>query len=94
MANPKKNSQKPKTSENTASACAETIVKTTVPKENDELWAAIVDMLLHDEAVMQTLIDTVSQALVSKLHANKDCMATLADKLLSNGTLDRISLMI
>ena len=73
MANPKKNSQKPKTSENTASACGETIVKTTVPKENGDLRAAIVDVLMN--ADMQTLIDAVSQALVSKLLANKDCMA-------------------
>ena len=37
---------------------------------------------------MQTLIDAVSEALVSKLLASKNFMSTLADKLLANGALD------
>ena len=94
MANSRKKGQKTKTPENAASACGETIVKTTTtgtpPKENGDLRTAIVDMLLNDDAVMQTIINAVSDALVSKFLANKDFMATLADKLLSHGALDTV----
>ena len=63
-----------------------TVVKATTgtstpPKENGDLRTAIVDVLLNDDAVMQTIINAVSDALVSKLPASKDFMATLADKL-------------
>ena len=92
MANTRKKGQKTKTPENAASACCETLVKTTatgtLPKENGDLQTAIVDVLPNDDAVMQTLIDAVSEALVSKLLASKNFMSTLADKLLSNGALD------
>ena len=94
MANSRKKGQKTKTPENAASACGETIVKTTTtgtpPKENGDLRTAIVDVLLNDDAVMQTIINAVSDALVSKLLASKDFMATLADKLLSHGALDTV----
>ena len=50
MANSRKKGQKTKTPENAASACGETIVKTTTtgtpPKENGDLRTAIVDVLL------------------------------------------------
>ena len=92
MANSRKKGQKTKTPENAASACGETIVKTTTtgtpPKENGDLRTAIVDVLLNDDALMQTIINAVSDALVSKLLGSKDFMATLADKLLSHGALD------
>ena len=94
MANYRKKSQKTKTSEKSASACGETLVKTTatgyLPKENGDLRTAIVDVLLNDDAVMLTLIDAVSEALVCKLLARKNFMSTLADKLLSNGALDSV----
>ena len=62
----------------------------TPPKENGDLRTAIVDVLLNDDAVMQTSINAVSDALVSKLLASKDFMATLADKLLSHRALDTV----
>ena len=62
----------------------------TLPKENGDLRTAIVDVLLNDDAVMQTLIDAVSETLVSKLLASKNFMCTLADKLVSNGALDSV----
>ena len=49
---------------------------------------AIVEVLLNNDAVMQTLIDAVSEAIVSKLLASKNFMCTLAEKLVSNGALD------
>ena len=61
-----------------------------LPKENGDLRTAIADVLLNDEAVMLTLIDAVSEALVCKLLARKNFMSTLADKLLSNGALDSV----
>ena len=90
----KRKVRKHETIENAASSCGETFVKTTVPKNNSDLRAAIVDVLSNDAAIMQTLLDAVSDALVTKLLASKDLIATLADKLVSNGTLDRILLMI
>ena len=62
----------------------------SLPKENGDLRTAIVDVLRNDDAVMQTIIDAVSEALVSKLLASKTFMCTLADKLLSNGALDSV----
>ena len=93
MANSGKKTQKKKTPEKSASACGETIIvkeKATgsLPKENGDLRTAIVDVLRNDDAVMQTIIDAVSEALVSKLLASKTFTSTLADKLLSNGALD------
>ena len=73
--------------------CAETFVKTDIPKpakENGDLRAAIIDVLMNDDAVMQTLIDSVSEALVAKLVASKEFMATLADRLVSNCALDTV----
>ena len=92
MANSGKKTQKKKTPEKSASACGETIVKEkatgSLPKENGDLRTAIVDVLRNDDAVVQTIIDAVSEALVTKLLASKTFMTTLADKLLSNGALD------
>ena len=59
-------------------------------KENGDLRTVIVDLLLNDDAVTQTIINAVSDALVSTLLASKDVMATLADKLLSHGALDTL----
>ena len=94
MANSGKKAKKKKTPEKSASACGETLVKTTatgsLPKENGNLRTAIVDVLLNYDNVMQTLIDAVSEALVSKHLASKNFMCTLAAKLLSNGALDSV----
>ena len=94
MANSGKKTQKKKTPEKSASTCGETIVKEkatgSLPKENGDLRTVIVDVLRNDDAVMQTIIDAVSEALVSKLLASKTFMCTLADKLLSNGALDSV----
>ena len=94
MANSGKKTQKKKTPEKSASACGESIVKEkatgSLPKENGDLRTAIVDVLRNDDAVMQTIIDAVNEALVSKLLASKTFMSTLADKLLSNGALDSV----
>ena len=46
---------------------------------------AIVDILMN--AVMQLLIDAVSEALVAKLLASTNFMSSLAEKLESNGAL-------
>ena len=55
--------------------------------ENGDLRAAIIDVLMNDDAVMQPLIDSVSEALVAKLLASSNFMSSLADKLESNGAL-------
>ena len=74
MANSGKKTQKKKTPEKSASACGEIIVKEkatgSLPKENGDLRTAIVDVLRNDDAVMQTIIDAVSEALVTKLLAS------------------------
>ena len=62
--------------------------------ENGELRTAIVDVLMNDDAVMQPLIDAVSEALVAKLLASTNFMSSRADKLESNGALGCNSSML
>ena len=63
-------------------------IDATKPKnENRDLRTAIVEVMMHDDAVMQPLIDAVSEALVAKLLASTIFMSSLADKLEANGAL-------
>ena len=55
--------------------------------ENGDLRTAIVEVMMNDDAVMQPLIDAISEALVAKLLASTIFMSSLADKLEANGAL-------
>ena len=55
--------------------------------QNGDLRTAIVEIMMNDDAVMQPLIDAVSDALVAKLLGSTVFMSSLADKLEANGAL-------
>ena len=55
--------------------------------ENCDLRTAIVDVLMNDDAVMQPLIDAVTEGLVAKLLSSTNFISSLAYKLESIGAL-------
>ena len=55
--------------------------------QNGDLRTAIVEIMMNGDAVMQPLIDAVSDALVAKLLGSTVFMSSLADKLEANGAL-------
>ena len=71
----------------------ESATSNSVPTTQDQdgvMQAAITDFIRNDESVMQAIIDTVSNALVTKLLGNKRFINTLSMKLLENGVLDGV----
>ncbi len=54
------------------------------------MQAAITDFIRNDESVMKAIIDTVSNALVTKLIGNKSFIDALSQKLMDNGVLDSV----
>ena len=72
---------------------SESATSNSVPTTQDQdgvLQAAITDFIRNDETVMKAIIDTVSNALVTKLLGNKHFIDTLSLKLLENGLLDGV----
>ena len=72
---------------------SESATSNSVPTTKDQdgvMQAAITDFIRNDESVMQAIIDTVSNALVTKLLGNKRFIDTLSMKLLENGVLDGV----
>ena len=62
----------------------------TVPAQDGVMQAAITDFIRNDESVMKAIIDTVSNALVTKLIGNKSFIDELSQKLMDNGVLDSV----
>ena len=72
---------------------SESATSNSVPTTQDQdgvMQAAITDFIRNDETVMKAIIDTVSNALVTKLLGNKHFIDTLSLKLLENGLLDGV----
>ena len=65
----------------------------TTQYQDGVMQAAITDFIRNDESVMQAIIDTVSNALITKLLGNKRFIDTLSLKWLENGVLDRAELL-
>ena len=86
MTNPKKKGGQTQGKSN-VNVKSDGIDATKPANENGDLRTAIVDVLMHDDAVMQPLIDAVSEALVAKLLASTNFMSSLTDKIESNGAL-------
>ena len=63
---------------------------TMVPAQYGVIEAAITDFIRNDESVMKAIIDTVSNALVTKLIGNKSFINTLSQKRMENGVLDSV----
>ena len=93
MTNPKKKGGQTQSKSN-VNVKTDGIDATKTANENGDLRTAIVDVLMKDDAVMQPLIDAVSEALVAKLLASTNFMSSLADKLESNGALGCNSSML
>ena len=55
---------------------------TTVPAQDGVMQAAITDIIRNVESVMKAIIDTVSNALVTKLVANNSFIDVLSQKLM------------
>ena len=60
----------------------------TTQDQDGVMQAAITDFIRNDETVMKAIIDTVSNALVTKLLGNERFIDKLSLKLLENGLLD------
>ena len=58
--------------------------------QDGDVRAAILDLIGTDEDVMTSIVDSVSQVIVSKLLANESFIAKLADGLMKDGVLDAI----
>ena len=58
--------------------------------QDGDVRAAILDLIGTDEDVMTSIVDSVSQLIVSKLLANESFIAKLADGLMKDGVLDAI----
>ena len=71
---------------------SESATSNSVPTQDQDgvMQAAITDFIRHDETVMKAIIDTVSNALVTKLLGNKSFIDTLSLKLMANGVLDGV----
>ena len=61
-----------------------------MPAQDGVMQAAITDFIRNDESVMKAIIDTVSNALVTKLIGNKSFIDALSQKLMDNGVLDSV----
>ena len=59
---------------------SESATMNSVPTQDQDgvIQAAITDFIRHDETVMKAIIDTVSNALVTKLFGNKSFIDTLS----------------
>ena len=53
-------------------------------------WSLSFSTIRNDESVMKAIIDTVSNALVTKLIGNKSFIDALSQKLMDNGVLDSV----
>ena len=56
--------------------------------QDGDVRAAILDLIGTDEDVMTSIVDSVSQVIVSKLLANESFIAKLADGLMKDGVID------
>ena len=65
-------------------------VRVPTQYQDGVIQAAITDFIRNDETVMQAIVDTVSNALVTKLLGNKRSIDTLSLKLMENGVLDGV----
>ena len=60
------------------------------PFQYGDVRAAILELIGTDEDVMKSIVDSVSQVIVTKLLTNESFIAKLADGLMKDGVLDAI----
>ena len=87
MASLRKRNQDSRVLEDAKGKVSESAAKTI---QNGDVRAAILDLIGTGEDVMTSIVDSVSQLIVSKLLANESFIAKLADGLMKDGVLDAI----
>ena len=87
MANSRRRNQDSRVSEDAKGKVSDSAAKTI---QDGDVRAAILDLIGTDEDVMTSIVDSVSQVIVSKLLANESFIAKLADGLMKDGVIDAI----
>ena len=64
--------------------------RTAKSTHGGDVRAAILNLIGMDEDVVQSIVDSVSQVIVSKLHNDESFIAKLADGLINDGVLGSI----
>ena len=86
MANSRRKNQETRVSEDVRSKASDTATK---PFQDGDVRAAILELIGTDEDVMKSIVDSVSQVIVTKLLSDS-FIAKLADGLMKDGVLDAI----
>ena len=87
MANSRRKNQETRVSEDVRSKASDTATK---PFQDGDVRAAILELIGTDEDVMKSIVDSVSQVIVTKLLSNDSFIAKLADGLMKDGVLDAV----
>ena len=87
IANSRRRNQDSRVLEDAKEKISEYAAKTI---QDGDVRVAILDLIGTDEDVMTSIVDSVSQVIVSKLLANESFIAKLADGLMKDGVLDAI----
>ena len=87
MANSRTRNQESRVSENVRDKANDSASK---PFQGGDVRAAILELIGTDEDVMKSIVDSVSQVIVTKLLTNERFIAKLADGLMKDGVLDAI----
>ena len=87
MANSRRRNQDSRVLEDAKGKVRESAAKTI---QDGDVRAAILDLIGTAEDVMTSIVDSVSQVIVSKLLANESFIAKLADGRVKDGVLDAI----
>ena len=87
MANSRRKNQETRVSEDVRSKASDTATK---PFQDGDVRVAILELIGTDEDVMKSIVDSVSQVIVTKLLSNDSFIAKLADGLMKDGVLDAV----
>ena len=87
MANSRRKNQESRVSEDVRGKANDNTAK---PFQDGDVRAAILELIGTDEDVMKSIVDSVSQVIVTKLLTNESFIAKLADGLMKDGVLDAI----
>ena len=87
MANSRRKNQETKVSEDIRGKANDNATKQF---QDGDVHAAILELIGTDEDVMKSIVDSVSQVIVTKLLTNETFITKLADGLMKDGVLDAI----
>ena len=87
MANSRRKNQETKVSEDIRGKANDNAAK---PFQDGDVRAAILELIGTDEDVMKSIVDSVSQVIVTKLLTNETVITKLTDGLMKDGVLNAI----